>query len=678
MPLFDWIRSDLHNLNLDWIISKIRTVEESEQGAFDAAADANASKTAAASSATAANNSKNAAAGSATLAAVSAQQAQNLVDQLDTTIAQDVSDWLENNLTPTSPPVDDTLTIQGAAADAKKTGDEISDLKTKIDPLVLIDPNDYDYILGMWYNGQFVSSTTRIGNRKPICLNSGDKISISEGSMYVETFNSRMEYQTSSGWVTEYTVQNNNTYVGIDLRKGGGDTSDITPEQIPVLVARLSIFHFKKTEYIKALFALDNALIDNNSYYNVIESRFRSTETHKSSRLYPVSTGDIIEYALCGSNNEVGLIVVFNKRWEKVAQVTGINTTTPVYGTLTISADGYIIVCNRKDFDGYLYFTKLVPDFARVLDKDDNLPSYWETYMQTKLPTIKNNIRSVGATGDNFVFITDVHVPSNYMQSPKLIKHIMDNTTITSVICGGDIVISNDTAAEALNVIDTWNDAMPFPYKTTVKGNHDTNYQGNELVTDGQFYASILKNVERFADTEQKVYYVVDNISQKIRYIYLDTDIDHVDNMSNEQIAWMVSKINELEEGWSVLIVMHIFFIPSAVVDQQTVLAVSSQGNRVMTALDNIYDTCDATIIGIICGHCHRDYYMQSVKGYPIISTTCDAGKGQQASGWDIDNPTRVQGTTSEQAFDVYSINTATRTIKIARVGIGNDRTFTY
>ena len=132
MALFDWIRSDLHNLNLDWIISKIKTVEESEQGAVDAAADAKASKTAAASSATAANNSKTAAAASATAAAGSAAQAQALVDQLDTTIAQDVSEWLENNLTPTSPPVDDTLTIQGAAADAKKTGDEINDLKTKI------------------------------------------------------------------------------------------------------------------------------------------------------------------------------------------------------------------------------------------------------------------------------------------------------------------------------------------------------------------------------------------------------------------------------------------------------------------------------------------------------------------------------------------------------------------
>lgn len=146
MALFDWIRSDLHNLNLDWIISKIKTVEESEQGAVDAAADAKASKTAAASSATAANNSKTAAAASATAAAGSAAQAQALVDQLDTTIAQDVSDWLENNLTPTSPPVDDTLTIQGAAADAKKTGDEISDLKTKIAPLYTTENLRHAYI----------------------------------------------------------------------------------------------------------------------------------------------------------------------------------------------------------------------------------------------------------------------------------------------------------------------------------------------------------------------------------------------------------------------------------------------------------------------------------------------------------------------------------------------------
>lgn len=137
MPLFDWIHSNLHDLNLDWIVNKIKNVETAEANSAASAADANAAKVAAAGSATAANNSKTAAAGSATAAAASAQTAQNLVDQLDTTIAADVETWLNTHVTPTSPIVDDTLTIQGAAADAKKTGDEITDLKSEI---------------GMWYH----------------------------------------------------------------------------------------------------------------------------------------------------------------------------------------------------------------------------------------------------------------------------------------------------------------------------------------------------------------------------------------------------------------------------------------------------------------------------------------------------------------------------------------------
>lgn len=45
-------------------------------------------------------------------------------------IAETVSDWLEDNLT--DPPIDPTLSISNAAADAKVTGDKITELKTAI------------------------------------------------------------------------------------------------------------------------------------------------------------------------------------------------------------------------------------------------------------------------------------------------------------------------------------------------------------------------------------------------------------------------------------------------------------------------------------------------------------------------------------------------------------------
>ena len=53
----------------------------------------------------------------------------------DAQVAEAVTDWLDENITEipaTAPIVDASLTVQGAAADAKKTGDEISDLKSEI------------------------------------------------------------------------------------------------------------------------------------------------------------------------------------------------------------------------------------------------------------------------------------------------------------------------------------------------------------------------------------------------------------------------------------------------------------------------------------------------------------------------------------------------------------------
>lgn len=53
-----------------------------------------------------------------------------------TVITPIISDWLDENITnPSNPPIDTSLTVAGAAADAKKTGDEITDLKSAINTL---------------------------------------------------------------------------------------------------------------------------------------------------------------------------------------------------------------------------------------------------------------------------------------------------------------------------------------------------------------------------------------------------------------------------------------------------------------------------------------------------------------------------------------------------------------
>lgn len=65
----------------------------------------------------------------------SAAEIEDLLGGQDvpTVITPIISDWLDDNITnPSNPPIDTSLTVAGAAADAKVTGDEITDLKSAI------------------------------------------------------------------------------------------------------------------------------------------------------------------------------------------------------------------------------------------------------------------------------------------------------------------------------------------------------------------------------------------------------------------------------------------------------------------------------------------------------------------------------------------------------------------
>lgn len=81
-------------------------------------------------------------------------------NQIDTKFGNDIGDnvtaWLTEHVTPSGSAVvvDDTLTIAGAAADAKKTGDELTSLKEDFDANNLSEQKDVNGVLGL-----IVSST---------------------------------------------------------------------------------------------------------------------------------------------------------------------------------------------------------------------------------------------------------------------------------------------------------------------------------------------------------------------------------------------------------------------------------------------------------------------------------------------------------------------------------------
>lgn len=134
--------TNFQELNLDWLTQEVSKVRDNRDASDASAAAALSSEQAAAASAQASAESATASAESATEAAGSASEAAASKDasaeylaQIGTHTAGAAADWLKENLTTTTPPVDASLTVSGAAADAKKTGDAVSGLNNEVNNL---------------------------------------------------------------------------------------------------------------------------------------------------------------------------------------------------------------------------------------------------------------------------------------------------------------------------------------------------------------------------------------------------------------------------------------------------------------------------------------------------------------------------------------------------------------
>lgn len=310
------------------------------------------------------------------------------------------------------------------------------------------------------------------------------------------------------------------------------------------------------------------------------------------------------------------------------------------------------------------------------------IPDYWQSYMDTKVSTLQTLDGEIGNHGVGFVFVTDEHWPNNAKKSPILIKHIQENTSVKMVVNGGDILTKHADKATALSVLCAFRNAMPEGM-FSVLGNHDrnsngTNGQDNTLwLSEDQVYGTLLKDIEEDVTFGGELYYYRDLPNQKFRMIFLNTGYDTAMGVGTAQLSWLQQRLYELQDGWTAVIFQHyVWQEASASVEN---LTMGAPGTSVKNIVDGQYANMTAHgahFAGIICGHVHRDYSIMAENGYPIIGTTCDAGGPQAAA--DPVNPTRTVGTTLEQAFDVFHIDTTAKTIKLTRIGAGSDRSFSY
>jgi len=300
------------------------------------------------------------------------------------------------------------------------------------------------------------------------------------------------------------------------------------------------------------------------------------------------------------------------------------------------------------------------------------MPSYWQSYMDEKVREINALIERSGESSDTFIFITDMHLPvNNHGNSIALVNYLIENTSINKVFFGGDIVHPTSTEIGLVTARELA-DALEHTNYHMMRGNHDS----DRLDMD-QIYGTLYCNQQSYCRdlSPDRLYYYTDNAAKKIRYIITDSlyCMSDAPMTSEEQLNWMKERILELDKDWTVLIFHHNIWLPLKTVDLG---GPTVDARTLMASIDEVYDKAACNIAGILAGHCHRDCYAHSDKGYALITTTCDCST--YAKGFDIHNPDRPAGTTEEQAFDVVNIDPSTGVITTIRIGAGADRTMTF
>jgi predicted MPP superfamily phosphohydrolase len=375
--------------------------------------------------------------------------------------------------------------------------------------------------------------------------------------------------------------------------------------------------------------------------------------------------------------------------------VYDINTSkADIVAEADIPADSILIL--RVDTSGniksnnflyvYTHIDKIENDITDIQNSMAvyNVPDYFTSHLATKVASINTAMNAargesvVGANMEAFVFITDVHWSGNKKHSPSLIKYILNNTPIKTVICGGDIINGHAaTKQAAAKEIHSFTDAItniPCYEYLCVYGNHDNNGIGNnddstKLVNSEQLdllYAPLSgrSNIHwAFEDAQftwdpseaVKNDYYVDHPRSKTRFLCVDWQ----NPMSGNRVAWM-QKVLGQDDGYRVIVIHHGIYSLS----QGEVV---EDHSGIMSVLSNY----KSKIVAVLSGHVHRDtktdYYGDG--SVPVITTSCDTFDTTYATGM-------VAGTVTEQCFDVVVVDYTNSKIKLIRVGNGSDREY--
>ena len=226
------------------------------------------------------------------------------------------------------------------------------------------------------------------------------------------------------------------------------------------------------------------------------------------------------------------------------------------------------------------------------------------------------------------------------------------------------------------------NSRVPFVYS---QGNHETfgGHQGESGETHRALEQSQVSALGLTGEDLRCIrndsdplggYYYFDYQSRKVRIYCLNSESNA---FSDNQVSWVSNTLEQLPNGYSVLILLHIPPIAEARWNGHA----TPQNDLAMRNALTTFVNNGGKILAIIHGHMHWDnlFYVNDIK-CPVIGITSSVLDNTEigdsrCSGGNPVRPHRDYDYT-QYAIDTFCINTITGNIKIFRFGCGSDREY--
>ena len=300
----------------------------------------------------------------------------------------------------------------------------------------------------------------------------------------------------------------------------------------------------------------------------------------------------------------------------------------------------------------------------------NSAPAYTDDVSATALGNYEQNVADASVNSEFFLFFSDPHCmgdgnDSNLAAMIATIQKAYNSSSSEYVICGGDWLTNSDSFSNACYKLGyikgIGKSILGGDNFYNLIGNHDTNYQGAQTLTESQ-----LRNLWYGGG---RCYYKIEK--RNCTYFAFDTGLDNDDTLNAyrvEQLKWVCDELLTGSEAHYVMLLHIVFDDPN---DTTSISAMSEELGNIITAYNGrltytidgeTFDFSQKTgrVCFTLCGHLHRDLN-STLGGVPLIAITNTAKNGN--------------GTAT---FDLCVADFTNEVIKMTRIGYGEDRTFSF